>query len=171
MVKKPESFYEAGARAFSWIKFKREDANEIADTLDVVVLGYYFGKGDRSEFGIGGFLVGIYNPQTDTYQTISKIGSGLTDEEWVKLRQECDEIKTNEKPKEYEVPKDLDCDVWIKPKIVVIVRCDEVTTSPLHTSGIALRFPRLMNFRDDKKPTDTTSKDEIKNIYNNIKKI
>jgi len=171
MVKKPDSLYEAGARAFSWIKFKREESNEVADTLDVAVLGYYFGKGDRSEFGIGGFLVGIYNPETDTFQTISKIGSGLTDEEWVKLRQDCDEIKVLEKPKEYEVPKDLECDVRVKPKIVVVVRCDEVTASPLHTSGIALRFPRLMNFRDDKKPTDTTSKEEIKNIYNNLKKI
>jgi len=171
MVKKPDSLYEAGARAFSWIKFKREEANEVADTLDVAVLGYYFGKGDRSEFGIGGFLVGIYNPETDNFQTISKIGSGLTDEEWVKLREDCDKIKTKEKPKEYDVPKDLDCDVWVKPKIVVVVRCDEVTSSPLHTSGIALRFPRLMNFREDKKPTDTTSKDEIKNIYNNLKKL
>jgi len=171
MVKKPDSLYEAGARAYSWIKFKREDANEVADTLDVAVLGYYYGKGDRSEFGIGGFLVGIYNKELDTYQTVSKIGSGLTDEEWVKLREDCDKIKVSEKPKEYDVPKDLECDVWVKPKIVVVVRCDEVTSSPLHTSGIALRFPRLMSFRDDKKPTDTTSIDEIKNIYNNLKKL
>lgn len=171
MVKKPDSFYEAGARAYSWIKFKREDANEVADTLDVAVLGYYYGKGDRSEFGIGGFLVGIYNQELDSYQTISKIGSGLTDEEWVKLREDCDKIKTPEKPKEFDVPKDLECDVWVKPKIVVVVRCDEVTASPLHTSGIALRFPRLMNFREDKKPTDTTSVEEIKNIYNNLKKL
>jgi len=171
MVKKPDSLYEAGARAYSWIKFKREDANEVADTLDVAVLGYYFGKGDRSEFGIGGFLVGIYNPDLDKYQTVSKIGSGLTDEEWVKLREDCDQIKSPDKPKEYDVPKDLECDVWVKPKIVVVVRCDEVTASPLHTSGIALRFPRLMNFREDKKPTDTTSIKEIKDIYNNLKKL
>ena len=170
MVKKPDSFYEAGARAYSWIKFKREDANETADTLDVAVLGYYFGKGDRSDFGIGGFLVGIYNQETDTYQTISKIGSGLTDEEWVYLKNECDKIKSLDKPKEYNVPKELDCDVWVNPKIVVVVRCDEVTNSPLHSSGIALRFPRLMNFRDDKKPTDTTNIEEIKDIYNNLKK-
>lgn len=171
MVKKPDSFYEAGARAYSWIKFKREDSNEVADTLDVAVLGYYYGKGDRSAFGIGGFLVGIYNSETDSFQTVSKIGSGLTDEEWVKLREDCDLIKVSEKPKEFEVPKELECDVWVKPKLVVVVRCDEVTASPLHSSGIALRFPRLMSFREDKKPTDTTSLKEIKDIYKNIKKL
>lgn len=170
MVKKPESLYEAGARAYSWIKFKREDENETADTLDVTVLGYYFGKGDRADFGIGGFLVGIYDHESDSYKTISKIGSGLTDEEWVFLKKECDKLVSETKPKEYQVPKELDCDVWVNPKLVVVVRCDEVTNSPLHSSGIALRFPRLMNFRDDKKPTDTTTIDEIFDIYKNLKK-
>ena len=86
------------------------------------------------------------------------------------LKNECEKIKTQDKPKEYKVPKELECDVWVNPKIVVVVRCDEVTNSPLHSSGIALRFPRLMNFRDDKKPTDTTNIEEIKDIYNNLKK-
>jgi DNA ligase 1 len=169
MVKKPDSLYEAGARAYSWIKFKREDANETADTLDVTVLGYYFGKGDRSEFGIGGFLVGIYDQNTNTYKSISKIGSGLSDQEWVKLREDCDKIKSHDKPKNYDVNKEMNCDVWVNPEIVVVVRADEITKSPIHTSGIALRFPRLMNFRTDKKPTDTTSVEEILNIYNLIR--
>jgi len=165
MVKKPESTYEAGARAFSWIKFKREEDSEVLDTVDVVVMGYFFGKGVRSDFGIGGFLVGVYNPETLTYQTISKIGSGLSDEEWVKIKSDCDKIKIVEAPKEYEVAKELSPDVWVKPELVVSVRADEVSVSPNHTSKIALRFPRLISFRYDKRPTDTTSIEEIKNIY------
>lgn len=166
MVKKPDSMYEAGARAFSWIKFKRHEADEAADTLDVAVLGYFYGKGVRSEFGIGGFLVGIFDKETNTYKTISKIGSGLTDEEWVKIKKECDEISLHEKPKDFDVNKDMYPDVWVKPKIVVVVRADEVSISPIHTAGIALRFPRLMSFREDKLPTDTTTIEEIKTIYN-----
>lgn len=165
MVKKPDSNYEAGARAFSWIKFKRNEKNEVSDTLDVVVMGYFYGKGVRSEFGIGGFLVGIFDPETNTYKTISKIGSGLSDEEWVKIKKDCDEISVPEKPKDYEVEKDMNPDVWVKPKIVVAVRADEISKSPIHTAGLALRFPRLMNFREDKAPNDTTTIEEIKDIY------
>lgn len=166
MVKKPDSTYEAGARAFSWIKFKREEDSEVLDTVDVVVMGYFFGKGVRSDFGIGGFLVGVFNPETETYQTVSKIGSGLSDEEWVKIKEDCDNLKVSSCPKEYEVAKELSPDVWVKPKLVVTVRADEVSISPNHTSKIALRFPRLISFRYDKNPTDTTSISEIKDIYN-----
>jgi len=165
MVKKPDSTYEAGARAFSWIKFKREEDSEVLDTVDVVVMGYFFGKGVRSDFGIGGFLVGVYNPETLTYQTISKIGSGLSDEEWVKIKLDCDKIKLSEPPKNYEVAKELSPDVWVSPELVVTVRADEVSVSPNHTSKIALRFPRLVSFRYDKRPNDTTSIEEIKKIY------
>ena len=165
MAKKPDSNYEAGARAFSWIKFKRNEKDEVADTLDVVVMGYFYGKGSRSEFGIGGFLVGIFDSETNTYKTISKVGSGLTEKEWVKIKKDCDEIKTQEKPKDFDVEKDMYPDIWVKPKIVVTVRADEISKSPIHTAGLALRFPRLMNFREDKGPIDSTSLEEIKDIY------
>ena len=166
MVKKPDSLYEAGARAFSWIKFKRNENTDVLDTVDVVVMGYFFGKGVRSEFGIGGFLVGIYDKETNTYQSISKVGSGLTDEEWVKIKSDCDKIMSQDKPKDYDINKDMFPDVWVQPKIVVTIRADEVSISPIHTAGIALRFPRLISFRDDKSSTDTTSLEEIKVIYN-----
>jgi DNA ligase-1 len=165
MIKKPDSTYEAGARAFSWIKFKREEDSEILDTIDVVVMGYFYGKGVRSDFGIGGFLVGVFNSETLTYQTVSKIGSGLSDEEWVKIKSDCDKIRLSEIPKDYEVAKELSPDVWVKPELVVSVRADEVSISPNHTSKIALRFPRLVSFRYDKRASDTTSIDEIKSIY------
>jgi len=166
MVKKPDSLYEAGARAFSWIKFKRNENTNVLDTVDVVVMGYFYGKGVRSEFGIGGFLVGIYDNESNSFKSISKIGSGLTDEEWVKIKEDCDKISIPEKPKDYDVNKDMYPDIWVKPKIVVTVRADEVSISPIHTASIALRFPRLISFREDKSPFDTTSLEEIKVIYN-----
>jgi len=166
MVKKPDSLYEAGARAFSWIKFKRDENTDVLDTVDVTVMGYFYGKGVRSEFGIGGFLVGIFDKDSNTFKSISKIGSGLTDEEWVKIKKDCDSILVTEKPKDFDVNKDMYPDVWVKPKIVVTVRADEVSISPIHTAGIALRFPRLISFREDKSPFDTTNLEEIKVIYN-----
>jgi DNA ligase 1 len=165
MAKNPDSGYEAGARAFSWVKLKRIESGNLQDTVDCVVLGYYFGKGVRANFGIGGFLVGVYDKEKNEFKTISKIGTGLKDEDWVTLKEKCDKIKTNEKPKNVDVPKELSPDVWTSPKIVVVIRSDEISKSPLHNSKYALRFPRLMEFREDKSPQDATSIKEIKDLY------
>lgn len=169
MGKNPNSEYSAGARAYSWVKIKRLedefDKAKLNDTVDCVVLGYYFGKGSRAKYGIGGFLVGVFDEETESYKSVSKIGTGLTEEDWGKMKDLIDEIKTKEIPENVQVPKSLVPDVLCKPKIVVEVRSDEITKSSQHTAGYALRFPRLMNFRTDKSPTDATTIKEIEDLY------
>jgi len=165
VVKKLTSPYEAGGRGFSWIKIKREETGGLEDTIDAVILGYYFGKGARTKFGIGGFLVGTFDKEKDHFVTLSKVGSGPTEAEWELIKKKVDAIKVKEKPANYEVSKTLLCDVWAKPEIVVVIRADEITVSDAHTAGFALRFPRLMDFRADKDPRDTTSVDEVKHLY------
>lgn len=165
VLKKLDSLYEAGGRGFEWVKFKRADEENLSDTVDAVIMGYYFGKGDRAKFGIGGFLVGVYDSENDKYLTATKVGSGATEEEWQKIKKEVDKIKSKEKPRNYEVSKNLTCDVYCNPKIVVVIRADEITISDEHSAGYALRFPRLMAIRTDKKPTDTTTVEELKHIY------
>lgn len=172
VVKKPHSFYQPGKRNFNWIKLKRAQEGNLEDTIDCVVLGYYKGSGKRAHFGIGAFLVGIYTADTDTYQTIAKIGTGLTDEEWKILRKKCDEHAVSHKPVTVECAKELYPDVWTNPEIVCVIRADEITISPLHTAaktpatmGYALRFPRFMGYRPDKSPEQTTSAPEIKRLY------
>lgn len=61
----------------------------------------------------------------------------------------------------------MNCDVWVKPAIVVEIRADEITKSPVHTAGLALRFPRLERFRDDKNPGDATTLKEIEKMSKN----
>lgn len=162
MIKNPNSPYRAGAREFSWIKLKRSNTDILEDTIDCVVLGYYFGKGNRANFGIGGFLCGIWDKDKQTFTTLTKVGTGLKDEEWIDLKERCDKIKLKTQPKNVKVDKTLIPDVWIEPKIVVELGGDEISTSPTHTSGFALRFPRFIRYRTDKSPTDTTSPQEIK---------
>ena len=77
VVKTPGDPYQAGARSYSWIKYKKADEKLLSDTVDCVILGYYHGKGVRSKFGIGGLLVGIYDNEKEVYKTVSKIGTGL----------------------------------------------------------------------------------------------
>lgn len=170
VVKTPEDSYHPGARSYSWVKYKTADENLMNDSIDCVVLGYYSGKGVRSKFGIGGFLVGVYDNEKDSFKTISKIGTGLTEEDWTKLKSMCDKIKIKEKPSNVEMDKIFKPAVFVEPRIVVEIGADEISISPTHTAGYALRFPRLLKFREDRSPTDATTLNEIVKMYKNKNK-
>ncbi len=171
MAKRLDGVYQAGVRNFNWVKLKRVERGQLEDTIDGVILGYYRGRGKRTQFGIGGFLVGLYDDQTDTFKTISRVGSGLTDEEWRELKRRVDALKVGTKPKNVAVAKEHTPDVWAEPQIVVAIRADEITRSPLHTAGgLALRFPRLMAFRDDKTPEQATTVAEIRRLFEQQRK-
>ncbi len=184
MAKKLTGLYTAGARGFNWIKYKKSYNQKLQDTIDTVVMGYDYGKGKRTSFGLGAFLVGVYDQKEDKFVTVAKIGTGLTDEEWKNLKTRIDEdLIVDTQPTLYSVDKNIAPDVWMKPKIVVEIRADEITRSPVHTAGrvmkksvsgsalivdiagFALRFPRLERFRDDKSPTDATTVTEVEKIY------
>ena len=165
IAKKLNGIYKPGAREWNWIKFKRSYSSKIDDTIDCLVMGYDYGKGKRTGFGIGAFLVGIYNEKEDKYLTVAKIGTGLTDEEWKELKVKSQKLKVKSKPALYEVDKMMECDNWISPSIVVEIKADEITKSPSHTAGLALRFPRLEKFRDDKNPQEITTLKEVEKMY------
>lgn len=172
MVKKPDAVYQAGKRNFNWIKLKRIAQSHLEDTIDTVILGYYAGSGKRAHFGIGAFLVGVYNKKLDAYETVAKVGTGLKDDEWKELRAKCDKIHVAKKPINLDCAKELYPDVWVNPELVCVVRADEISLSPLHTAGktdeklgFALRFPRFMGYRPDKKPEQTTSPQELAQLY------
>ena len=127
--------------------------------------GYDKGKGKRTVFGMGAFLVGVLDNKNNKFVTVAKIGTGLTDDEWKKLRIKSLELRIKKKPTNYLVDKMAQCDVWITPKIVVEIKADEITKSPTHTAGLALRFPRLERFRDDKNPQEITILKEVEKMY------
>ncbi|MBI3984950.1 MAG: ATP-dependent DNA ligase [Candidatus Levybacteria bacterium] len=171
VIKKLESPYEAGARNFNWVKLKRHSSGELSDTVDCVILGYVTGKGKRIAFGAGALLVGLYDKTKDEFVTVSKIGTGLTDEEWREVHKRADRIRVESKPAR--VNSLITPSVWIKPEIVIEVLADEITRSPIHTAGktdsepgFALRFPRLVSFRGlDKRAEDATSVDELIEMF------
>ncbi|MCL4353827.1 ATP-dependent DNA ligase [Patescibacteria group bacterium] len=176
VVKKLESKYEAGGRNFNWVKLKRHSAGELRDTIDCVVLGYISGKGKRTAFGAGALLAGLYDDKKDEFVTVSKIGTGLTDEEWREIKVQSSKFKVQAKPAR--VNSLITPSVWVEPKIVVEVLADEITRSPIHTAGktgeepgYALRFPRLVSFRGvDKKAEDATSVKELISMYHQQKR-
>ncbi|NTU46456.1 ATP-dependent DNA ligase [Candidatus Roizmanbacteria bacterium] len=183
MAKKKEGVYQPGARGSNWIKFKRSYSAKIEDTIDCVVMGYDYGRGKRADFGIGAFLVGVYDEEQDMFVTVAKIGTGLTDEEWKDLKSTSAAQITEKQPALYLVDKQMSVDIWIKPSAVVEIKADEITRSPVHTAGrvmkaskngnalqvdipgFALRFPRLQRFRTDRRPEEATTVSEVKSMF------
>jgi len=171
VIKKLQSPYEAGGRNFNWVKLKKHSAGELTDTIDCVILGYITGRGKRTAFGAGALLVGVYDKEKDEFVSISRIGTGLSDAEWREIHKRADKIKLDHKPAR--VNSLISPSVWIQPEIVIEVLADEITRSPLHTAGkteaengFALRFPRLVRFRNaDKKPEDATNVAEIRRLF------
>jgi len=164
IAKKIDGIYQPGARGWNWIKYKRSYSSKINDTIDCLVMGYDFGKGKRTDFGMGAFLVGVFDNKNDKFVTVAKIGTGLTDVEWKELKIKSSELRIKNKPENYLVDKMAECDVWISPKIVVEIKADEITKSPTHTAGLALRFPRLERFREDKNPENVTTLEELQHM-------
>ncbi len=166
VVKKWDSPYEPGRRGYSWVKFKEEEGKtgKLTDTIDAVIMGYYRGEGKRSAFGIGAFLVGV--KKNESFVTITKIGTGVSDELWKDFRRKLNALKTTKQPHEYEsVNKLFTPDVWVSPSLVVEIAGDDLTKSSTHGAGVAVRFPRLVRIRTDKSASDVTTVSELHQMF------
>jgi len=166
-----KAIYQAGARGWLWIKYKRDYKSEMTDTVDLVVVGAFAGRGRRAG-KYGALLMAAYDPDTDTFKTVCKVGSGFTDEDLEKINQMLQPYIIRHKH-----PR-VDClmkpDVWAVPSLVAEIIGAELTLSPLHTCckgmvkkgvGISIRFPRFIRWRDDKGPEDATTTKELLEMY------
>jgi DNA ligase-1 len=170
VVKKWESPYEPGRRGFSWVKFKEEEGKtgKLTDTIDAVIMGYSRGEGKRSGFGIGMFLVGVR--KGDSFVTVTKIGTGVSDDLWKELHAKLHTIKVSRQPKDYQdVNTMFTPDIWVAPKIVVEIAGDDLTRSSTHGAGVAVRFPRLVGIRTDKSPAQATTVPEVLGMFSRQK--
>ncbi len=168
------SIYQAGARGWNWIKYKREYKSEMTDTVDLVAVGAFYGRGKRAGT-YGALLLATYNPEKDVFETLSRCGTGFTDEDLERLPEIMKKHKLiHRHPK---VNSMVEADVWLKPVVVMEVLGSEITLSPIHTcamgvirkgSGLAIRFPRFTgNYRFDRAPTGATTNEEIVKMYRN----
>ena len=174
-----DSVYQAGARGWLWIKYKRDYKSEMTDTVDLVIVGAFHGRGKRAG-AYGALLLAAYNPEDDTFETVTKCGTGFTDEDLAKLPKMLqNHVVAHKHPR---INSTLAADVWFEPSLTIEILGAEITLSPIHTcamdsirkgSGLAIRFPRFTgNYRPDKAPEDATTSGEILEMYRNqLKKI
>lgn len=172
VMKQKDSHYVSGRRSWRWVKIKEEEGSQgkLSDTIDCIMLGYYVGKGKRQAFGIGALLVGVLDKDKsgDLFvRSLSKIGTGLTDEQFREVKKLADQnlSSKNQKPAIYDVNKNLYPDFWLEPKIILEIAADEISKSPIHTAGVALRFPRLVKIRRDKSFEGATTLEELASIH------
>lgn len=172
MAKALDSRYEAGARGFQWIKFKKEYSAAMSDTIDLVVVGAFAGRGKRAGT-YGALLMAAYDESADMFRTTCKLGTGFDDETLRTLPKKLKAARRERRPAR--VDSKLNADVCFNPEVVLEVRGAEITVSPVHTAawdairpgaGLAIRFPRFTGrWRDDKGPEDATTVRELLEMY------
>ena len=177
MLKMLHSPYKAGMRGSNWLKIKREYQNELGDSLDLIVIGAFFGKGRRTG-RYGTLLLATYNDENDTFPSICKVGTGFTDESLDQLYQILSPNVTIKKNSRIE--SDMEADVWFEPNLVIEIVASEITLSPIHKtgfntlrkdSGLALRFPKFTGkVRSEKHVEDASTDDEVIALYKSQKK-
>mmetsp|Transcript_21480 Transcript_21480/g.55091 ORF Transcript_21480/g.55091 Transcript_21480/m.55091 type:complete len:616 (+) Transcript_21480:340-2187(+) len=177
MVKAMDATYEPSKRSLNWLKLKKDYMEGAADSFDVVPIGAWYGKGKRTGF-YGSFLLAIYDSQSETFQTISKIGTGFSEEALEAHSAKLKEFVIQE-PRNYYKYGDsaaMRPEVWFDAKVVWEVKAADLSISPIHQAalgyvepgkGISIRFPRLVKERDDKGPEDATSAEQVAEMYNN----
>jgi DNA ligase 1 len=169
---RPESTYRAGARGYWWIKYKRDYTVGLSDSIDGVVVGGFAGRGRRAGRW-GAFLLAVYDPKRDRFESFTKVGSGFDDAQLAEMPKRLEALKVDARPAE--VDTGLEADQWFRPKLVLEVRGAELTLSPIHRAalgavrpgaGLALRFPRFTGrFRDDKSASEATTGSELLEMY------
>jgi DNA ligase-1 len=165
--------YVAGARKFAWIKLKKSYSGSLSDTVDVAIVGFYYGKGKRAKFGFGGVLTAVFDSSGMKFKTVARVGSGFDEGQMAQFQEMLGKDVVPAKPAN--VDSLLEPDEWVKPRYVIEVNADEITKSPVHTAarderakeptGLALRFPRFVRLRDDKVAKGATTVAEIFEMF------
>ncbi|KXX82571.1 DNA ligase 1 [Madurella mycetomatis] len=178
MLDGEESGYEPSKRSRNWLKIKKDYLSGIGDSLDLVVLGAYHGRGKRTSV-YGAFLLACYNPGTDTYETVCNIGTGFSEAVLEELHESLSQIVID-RPKPFYAHSSggqHQPDVWFEPRYVWEVKTADLTLSPRYKAGmkegvcpsgekgISLRFPRFIKVRDDKKPDEATTSRQVAEMY------
>jgi DNA ligase-1 len=131
-----EAVYQAGARGWLWIKLKRDYRTELADTVDLVIIGAYAGRG-RRRGTYGAVLLAAYDPEAEAYQTVGKCGTGFSDAELAELPAKLAPLIRTQRPARVDSRVSADCVVRAEPGARGAQRGADIVTEPHRRLGTA----------------------------------
>jgi DNA ligase-1 len=154
IVKNLDAKYQPGRRVGYWLKVKPTMEN-----LDLVIIGGQWGTGKRTGW-LGSFVLGCR--KGDEFVECGMIGTGIKEKE-----QKYEDVTFTQLTKLLKpyIEHEKGRDIKIKPKIVVEVAYEEIQKSPNYSSGYALRFPRVVRIRFDRKPDGSDTLDRLEDLY------
>ncbi|KAK4685375.1 DNA ligase 1, partial [Tremellales sp. Uapishka_1] len=172
MLTTGNSTYEPSKRSMNWLKLKKDYLSGVGDSLDLVVVGAYHGKGKRTNV-YGAFLLACYDPDSENFQTICKIGTGFSEEILLEFYNLLQPLELTSGARSDIQVGGAKPDVWFEPKIVWEVLTADLSLSPVYTAahglvdnrGISLRFPRFLKVRDDKNADEATTAEQVGEFY------
>ncbi len=171
--------YEPSRRSLNWLKLKKDYMDGLTDSLDLVVIAAWHGKGKRTGT-YGAYLLACYDEEDGEYQAITKVGTGFSDEalaaHTATFNGGDSNLVRSERPRNVRMSPNFRSvpDAWFEPKVVWEVKAADLSISPVYTAaigrvdankGIALRFPRFLRVRDDKSAEQATNSAQVESMY------
>ncbi|KAJ2760019.1 ATP-dependent DNA ligase Cdc17 [Coemansia sp. BCRC 34490] len=128
------SSYEPSKRSMNWLKLKKDYVDGLGDSLDLVVIGAYFGKGKRVG-AYGAYLLACYDPDREEYQAICKIGTGFSDADLEAHKSQLDQNTIENSKPYYAVSEKTKPDIWFEPTQVWEVKAADLSLSPIYQAA------------------------------------
>lgn len=142
MVKAEEGL---SRRKHGWLLLKLKSSQNLGDSLDLVPIGAFWGRGKRNG-QFGAYLLAVYDGDDETYRTVCKVATGFTDEDLTNHHTFFSDKQLTTKPFYYHVSSGVEPEAWLSAAQVWECKAADLSISPVHTAAFDRKAPGKVRF-------------------------